>query len=559
MKLVIQTIVHRLLRCLHYESTYFERRGIKSPKGNILYGSSLEVLNDTILFDLRNLQQLGTKHFGAFVFGRKELTTIDLDLLKEVGLRNFSHFTDKFSFVGHGGDNGVMANILDFLPGDDWKRVRASVTPVFTASKLRKLLPLINQCTEKCFGLIGKHIESGEKMDIRIMLGRVSIDVAGQAGFSLDVNPHNEKEESLFLKQTQSSLDGIVTGGLTGWKALAATLCPFLINKMKFMFDINEHHTHKFLNNFMDQMYTRRMSEPLEQRQSKGDIFQHLMDVVEEEEECLNDDGQFNGGRRRSLHDLFSFGSRKPSIAPQMRRQSVAGIAPGSGAFPQTMQRKRSMSKPELFSQAFLVFVSGYDSTVPTTLRLILYMLALHPEVQQRLYEEIEEVMGDEVRPEVRYEHLQQLKYLEQVIQETLRMYPVAPRVNRECVKEITIDGIEFQPGDIVNIPIYAIHHNPDYFPEPEKFDPDRFSPDEMMRRDPLAYIPFGFGPRSCIGMRFAQFQIRVIIVRLIKKFVFERAEGSPVLPLKLECGELVKPIETLYVNVHHRKTEEYL
>ncbi|VDM48287.1 unnamed protein product [Toxocara canis] len=127
------------------------------------------------------------------------------------------------------------------------------------------------------------------------------------------------------------------------------------------------------------------------------------------------------------------------------------------------------------------------------------------------------------------YNDLSKMPYLEQIMKETLRLCPPAPRMLRECNEDITIKNIRFEKGCAIVVPIYAVHYNSDYYPQPEKFDPERFSPEARASMDPLTFLPFGYGPRNCIGMRFAQLEIRMALAYLLHRFRFKTNERTMV------------------------------
>lgn len=132
------------------------------------------------------------------------------------------------------------------------------------------------------------------------------------------------------------------------------------------------------------------------------------------------------------------------------------------------------------------------------------YELSLNPNVQQKLYEEIVETNANLDGKRISYETLQKMKYLDQVVSETLRKWPPA-LMDRLCVKEYECDYGDgekflFEKGIAFWIPVYGIHHDPNYYPDPEKFDPDRFSDENKNNILPGTYLPFGSGPRNCIG-----------------------------------------------------------
>jgi len=163
--------------------------------------------------------------------------------------------------------------------------------------------------------------------------------------------------------------------------------------------------------------------------------------------------------------------------------------------------------------------------------------LAVNPEVQQKLYEEIK-AMNDEVGDKkINYEQIQSMKYLDQVVCETIRKWPAAPGTDRICVKDYQLeyDDKKFiiEKGTVIMIPIYGFHHDPQYFPEPDKFKPERFSDENKGNIDPDTYLPFGIGPRNCIGSRFALMEMKTIFYYLLLNFSLEVTEKTQI-PLQL-------------------------
>lgn len=152
---------------------------------------------------------------------------------------------------------------------------------------------------------------------------------------------------------------------------------------------------------------------------------------------------------------------------------------------------------------ALIFFLAGFETTA-TVMTFLAYEVCVNPDVQQKLYEEIVEIESNLNGKRINYETLQKMKYLDQVVSECLRKW-TTPLTDRMCVKEYDCeygDGAEFrfEKGVTFWIPIYGIHHDPNYFPEPEKFDPERFSDENKHNIVPGTYMPFGVGPRNCIG-----------------------------------------------------------
>ncbi|GIY51311.1 cytochrome P450 3A8 [Caerostris extrusa] len=204
----------------------------------------------------------------------------------------------------------------------------------------------------------------------------------------------------------------------------------------------------------------------------------------------------------------------------------------------------RNLSLDELVGQCVIFFLAGYDTTA-STLSYASYSLALNPEVQTKIVEEMRQVLS-KTKGELTYEALQEMKYLDNVISETLRLYPPATehknvmcaRLERSADADCKLGntGITITKGMLITIPNYAIHRDPTLFPNPEKFDPDRFTTEERAKRDQYAYLPFGAGPRNCVGMRFALMEVKVCLAFVVANFEILRCSETKV-PLDYHLG----------------------
>ncbi|RZB40275.1 cytochrome P450, family 4, subfamily Q, polypeptide 4 [Asbolus verrucosus] len=161
----------------------------------------------------------------------------------------------------------------------------------------------------------------------------------------------------------------------------------------------------------------------------------------------------------------------------------------------------------------------GHDTT-SMALCFALMLFANHRTTQDEMFKEINEIIGDETPT---YAALQELKYMERCIKESLRLFPSVPFISRLSGDEInTFTGYTIPKDCMVNIQIYDLHHNPNVFPDPEKFDPDRFLPENIQKRHPFAYIPFSAGPRNCIGQKFAMLELKAALCGILKRFILE-------------------------------------
>jgi len=218
--------------------------------------------------------------------------------------------------------------------------------------------------------------------------------------------------------------------------------------------------------------------------------------------------------------------------------------------FSQTSGEK-TLSENEILAQALVFFLAGYETTA-TTLSFCTYELALNPDIQQKLYEEIMSSLDS--NGVIPYETLAKMPYLDAVICETLRKYPPALMLTRESSVEYELanTGIKLYRGQAVEIPVYAIHHSEEYYPNPDKFNPDRFLPENRDQIIPYTYLPFGAGPRNCIGMRFALTEAKLGLVSILQKYRFSQSSKTEI-PLIFNEGVRILQTNNVHVRIHKR------
>ncbi|GFS48647.1 cytochrome P450 4V2 [Nephila pilipes] len=177
-----------------------------------------------------------------------------------------------------------------------------------------------------------------------------------------------------------------------------------------------------------------------------------------------------------------------------------------------------SFTEEDIREEVDTFMFEGHDTT-GMTLSWALFCLGINPEIQLRAQEELDEIFDDDISRGITREDITKMKYLECVIKETLRLYPIIPFIARECRKPFKVLGHEVPPGSMCMILITELHHDQDSFPEPEKFIPDRFFPENSEGRHPYAYIPFSAGPRNCIGQKYAMMEVKVILADVLRLF----------------------------------------
>jgi len=200
-------------------------------------------------------------------------------------------------------------------------------------------------------------------------------------------------------------------------------------------------------------------------------------------------------------------------------------------------QLKR-LTNDEITSQALIFFFAGFD-TISTALCFGSHELALSKDVQEKLREEIRET-HKENKGQLTYESLLKMKYMDMVFSEILRKWPPVVAIDRVCTKPYTIEPVypdekpvHLQVGDLLWLPMQGLHRDPKYYPEPEKLNPERFSEENKDSITPYTYIPFGSGPRNCIGSRFAILEAKALFYHLLLNFEIVTIPQTQI-PLKL-------------------------
>ena len=188
----------------------------------------------------------------------------------------------------------------------------------------------------------------------------------------------------------------------------------------------------------------------------------------------------------------------------------------------------RTMSAEQVRNESITLLLAGHETTA-NALAWTWYLLSKHPEAARRLRAEVCALLGD--RPPT-FDDLSKLPYTTAVIQESMRLYPPIWVVERRVLADDSIGGHPIPAGSTVAFSPYVSHRHPDFWPNPEGFDPDRFSPEQSSRRPPYAYVPFGGGQRLCIGNHFAMMEAQVIVAMVARAYRLDLLSGFSVEPL---------------------------
>jgi cytochrome P450 len=183
------------------------------------------------------------------------------------------------------------------------------------------------------------------------------------------------------------------------------------------------------------------------------------------------------------------------------------------------------MSDELVLSESMQLLVAGHE-TSSNALSWLLYLLSSRPDCLERVRQEFDAVLGD---AQLSHGDVMKCEYTTQVIQEGLRLYPPFWMIDREAIADDQIGDIAIPKGSMVIVYVYGAHHAPHNWPDPERFDPERFTKSKLKQLTPFTYLPFGGGPRVCIGNQYAMLQILMILSELLRKYDFELTPGQSI------------------------------
>ncbi|OPJ87338.1 cytochrome P450 3A12 [Patagioenas fasciata monilis] len=459
----------------------FKKLGIPGPRPLPFLGTFLAYRHGIMQFDQMCFEKYG-KVWGIFDGRQPVMAILDPILIKHILVKEcYTVFTNRRVF----GLNGILESALLMAQDETWKRIRTVLSPTFTSGKLKEMFSIINHYGEKLVKNIEKKVATDEFLTMKDIFGAYSMDVVTGTSFSVNIDSMNNPSDP-FVTNMKKCLKFSFLNPLFLFIVLFPFVTPVL-EKMNF---------------------TLFPSEAL-------DFFKNVFIKMKKE--------------RGKGSDM----NRVDFLQLMVDSQS----SQDSSKFAETSSYK-ALSDEEILAQALIFVLAGYETT-SSTLSYIAYKLATHPDVQQRLQDEIDASLPNKATPT--YDAIMQMEYLDMVVNEVLRLFPVGGRIERVCKETVEINGVTIPKGMTIVIPVYVMHRDPAYWMEPEEFRPERFSKDNRESMDPYIFLPFGAGPRNCIGMRFALLTVKVAVVVLLQNFSFRTCKETPI-PLVLDTKGVAKP-----------------
>ncbi|XP_047000801.1 cytochrome P450 6k1-like [Schistocerca americana] len=464
-----------------YCYSYWSKKGVPQAPTVIQFGNAgrvflgltrLEFMFRDLYFRFRD-----HRYVGVYMFTEPGLLLIDRDLFRLVFVKEF----DAFSHRNINFDEKQPLNHHLFnLNGERWKRMRAKMSPAFTTGKLKMMFQTMQDCGRELVEVLHEPAKRGEILEMREIAARFTTDVIASVGFGVEC--HAQRNPDTEFRQW-------------GRKIFEPTLKTRISSLMYRFFPA--------------------VAKALQLKNSasgKSGFFRKMVeDTVEYREQ--------HGVVRNDFLQLMMQLKNKGFIDDESKLGTQ-----------ETDKWKFTMD--DVAAQSILFYAGGFE-TSSTVTSFALYELALNQDIQKRLHEEVDATLKEH-GGQFTYEALVGMKYLDKVVAETMRKYPPAGLIDRKCTRDFQLPGggPRIEKGMVVVVPVYAIHHDPEYYPEPQRFDPERFSEEQKATRHPYVYMPFGEGPRNCIGMRLGLLQTKTGVAYMMSKYEVRRCEET-VVPLQ--------------------------
>ncbi|XP_055696953.1 probable cytochrome P450 9f2 [Phlebotomus papatasi] len=526
-QLLLLVAVVLLIKFIYNEGykneNFFKEKGIKFIKPKFIVGNSdnLFTRKQTSAEFFVNIYNYypNEKLVGLFGFRQPMLLVRDPELLKQLTVKEFDHFVNHRDIMPTEGEP-LFAKSLILLRGEEWREMRATLSPAFTGSKMRLMFELVSECGKQMANFVMKETEAKgiQTYEMKDFFSRTGNDIIATCAFGIQVNSLKDRENVFFLKGRDMT-------NFMKFSTFIKFIIFMTIPKLLLLFGIkiiSESVTGYFKKVILDSMDYREKNHIV-----RPDMINLLMEA--KKGKLSHQATEYPDSEGFATVEECNIGKREP---------------------------KKVLDDDDIVAQCFLFFFGGFD-TVSTALSFLSYELAVNTEVQERLFQEVLETSRELGEKSLNYDTIQKMKYMDMVVSELLRMWPPIPLADRLCTKEFVFNydnnsTYKFEKGDIIFTSIYGFHHDPEYFPNPSKFDPERFNEENRHEIIPGTYLPFGIGPRNCIGSRFALMEVKALIYYILLNFKIEPNEKTQI-PLKLTKNPVILSEKGIWVQLTPR------
>ncbi|XP_077552705.1 cytochrome P450 3A24-like [Haemaphysalis longicornis] len=466
----------------------FERLRIPGPKPSFIFGNICEIKKKGAARAFSDwIEQYGNI-VGFFNGAAPFLLVKDVELLKKVLIADFHVFPDRGSVLSVLPAPVHPDALLFTAPGSRFKSLRRTVSPAFTTSKLSQAFLVFETSSDKMADCIAKDSAAGISVNVMPMMRRYALDATMKAGFGIEMGALTAPTGGPLDLLTDAAVRLLQSIGLGGI-ALLANCVPELQCIWLGLVNMTGWLTDSFIT-----------------------MLEALMKPIVERRRHNNSTGK--------RCDLLQFLLDKENASHSDQHQG-----------------DQRLSHREVLINACVYLFAGLDGTAHA-IAAALYLLAMHPDIQERLREHLRATTR--TKGKLTYEAAGQLKYLEMVLKESMRVYyQNVSFVTRRAVQDYEYNGIRIPRGVSILAATSCMNHDSEIWSDPSLFDPERFNEDNKNNIHPTCFLPFGNGPRACVGRAFAFLNVKVAVATLVSRFSIHVDKQRHKDPIKLQSGFL--------------------
>ncbi|XP_077285308.1 putative cytochrome P450 6a14 [Arctopsyche grandis] len=374
---------------------------------------------------------------------------------------------------------------------EKWRKSRQKLSPTFTSGKLRNMFYLILEKGEELQKRTDLLLDVGGEINVHELVANYTTEVIGSCAFGLQLNTMMDtKDQFRRMGRLIFTMD---------FKRMVKTLARIISPRIfyAFGFKVFPQTIEDFFVKIVKDMMVQRKKSPIK----RNDFIDLLLELKYQD-----------GNEDKEMDDMY------------------------------------------LAAQAFIFFAAGFE-TSSLIISATIQEMAFNPDIQGRLVQEIESVIVKH-DGKLTYDGIAEMEYLDMVISETMRKYPVVGIIPRTCTATDKLPDTDLvvEKGTKIAIPVLALHYDPNYFPDPEKYDPERFTAEAKRDRHPMVYLPFGEGPRNFIGLRFGKIQTKIGIISMLRNYKFEPTEKTKNIRFKPR-NFVHSPIDSVILRASKRNT----
>lgn len=440
----------------------------------------------------------GSRYYGLYFFNQPSLLIKDVDLLKQMVIKDSDHFNEHRSFATEEADP-MWANNLFSLKGNKWRRMRTTLSPSFTSSKMKGMFVLMQDAAEKFVTFFQDKNKDVIEIEAKDVFSRYCNDVIASTAFGIEVDSLADPTNQFFLYGKKVLQFGSYK---TMFKIIFFMICPNIAKILNI----------KMIDTDVRCFFKKIIEDTIKMREEEKLVRHDMIHLLLE--------ARKGNTKIEDNHDITDAGFA--TVEEHLKADVDTNI-----------------TIDDIIAQALVFFFAGFD-TSSSLMSFMAYELCVNQDIQDKLRNEIEETY-EKYDNKLTYEALVSMKYMDMVVTESLRKWPVQAGMDRICTKPYVIQPslpdekpVRIEAGTPIGMPISGFHHDPKHFPNPEKFDPERFSDKNKGNIKQGAFQPFGLGPRNCIGSRFALLETKILFFYILKNFKIVPVDETDI-PIKLK------------------------